>query len=519
MIHRASPQDVIAYGSGRALGRQRGAARNRSMQRGSSGGGAAAAAPWTLEWDSDDATYSGSALTGWPVRTGTATVTVDPTYIPTNLGIVANGHTPVTFGPTATENGGRVLTGDSDGFSSITGVTVECVYRAANFTGASNNRGAGDREYIVYDENASMSSTDHCVIAHIANETGGTASFDQKGIYAEGSWKVCDTAITVENGLVVETWKMQSDGTIKLFRNGALIDSSLTWTPETFDFTDLNIGASYGAPFTAPLRGCIYSIRMAGSEVSDAVIIAQQEERITRYAIPTTTWRPTDEASCKGWWDEHGMTLVASSLTLSLWANHTLANHFQQGTAGSRPLLARSGGQLAIDLDGTDDRMVGATASTLITVSAYEVLVGFELDAVSQTTAVGYNAAGLLDSGGFWWIAVRNNGGSYEARVGHWDGAEKSATVTGITLGTRHLLHVWYDGTNINARLDANAPVTPVAAGSCTNLTNQMNVGGRSNTQALNGRVFYVNTFNAELGTSARASARAFATERTGIAT
>lgn len=68
MIHRATPQDVIAYGSGRALGRSRHAWRNRSGQRGSSGVGASAPfTPATLNptWWLDERDQVGSPVSDW----------------------------------------------------------------------------------------------------------------------------------------------------------------------------------------------------------------------------------------------------------------------------------------------------------------------------------------------------------------------------------------------------------------------------------------------------------------------
>lgn len=73
MIHRASPQDVIAYGSGRSLGRMRGASRNRAMQRGSSGGGGAATPTMYAVSGFDNANnrFYSSANDAQPFSTGT----------------------------------------------------------------------------------------------------------------------------------------------------------------------------------------------------------------------------------------------------------------------------------------------------------------------------------------------------------------------------------------------------------------------------------------------------------------
>ena len=524
MLHRASLRDVIDYasplrGDRRALGRDRGAARDRSMRRGSSGGGGAAS-PWTLEWDSDDAVFSAHALTDHPPRVGTATITVDGTEVPTDLGYVANGHTPVTFGPTASSEGGRYATSSADGMGSSTAYTFEVVSRPANVTGVANQAGGGDREYHCYFKNSSVTAGDHHVIAHIANDAalGGTV-YDQLGTYTAGNWSyIAAATVPVDNRLHVETWVVAASGVIKYFRNGVLVDdSSMTWTPATIALNELVFGMSYAPGDTAPFRGAVYSYRMCPSELADAVVIAQQEERVARYGIPTSTWRPTDVASCKGWFTEHGLVVVAGAVTISQWVNHTTANNPTQGTAGSRPTLGRISGLLAPDLDGSDDRLTGSAASNYLSTTAYEYVIAFEPDAVSQTTAVGYNGAALIDSGGFFWCALRNNAGSYEVRAGHWDGAEKSLTITGVTLGAVNVVHVWYDGTNLHGRLGSASEVTTVAAGACTNLTNQLHFGGRTATQAFNGRIAHAMIFNAALSSGDRTLARARMAEDMGV--
>jgi hypothetical protein len=483
-------------------------------RRGSSGGGAPAS-PWTLAWDSDDAVFSGSSLTAWPPRIGSATMTIDATQIPTNLGRAANGHVPVTFAPSATIEGGRLYTADTDGLGTgRTEYTCEVAYRPCDVDGNVYANGAADRAYLLYFENDSVSSPDHHVVSHIANSAG----FDDWGTYIAGSWKI-STIAPPTNRLQVTTLRVRADGSIVQSRNGITIDDTLTWTPSTIALQNIVIGMAYPPGIAGQFRGNIYSIRLTPTALSDGEVLAQAEERIARYTIPTSTWTPASEASLRSRFDEHGIRLVAASTKIDQWRNRGLSSPVvaAQNTDANRPLLGRSGGLLCPVFDGTNDRLI--STNNPISVGGYEMIIGFEPAALpSQTTSVGLNGAVMWgDTLGYTWLSLRNNSGSIEARVGHWTGAEQSITLTGITAGARHVIHMWYDGTTIRARLDAGSEQTRAAA-NVLGVAGAANLGGRTDATSFNGKIFHFTAFNAALSSGSRTSLRQYVSEETGIA-
>lgn len=177
------------------------------------------------------------------------------------------------------------------------------------------------------------------------------------------------------------------------------------------------------------------------------------------------------------WLDERGQ--VGSPI--DTWTNQKLAA-FGNVTASltERPATGRTINALAApDFDGTNDRMlgggpisslVGATKMFFLAVVSLDAIVGSAVDMYSNECLVG-------DNGNNVWMGFRNNAGALTAGFGIFSGGLVKQTSDTITTGAPVLIQGWHDGTNVNFRVGASAPATPVACGSISSRGGGLRLG------------------------------------------
>ncbi len=146
------------------------------------------------------------------------------------------------------------------------------------------------------------------------------------------------------------------------------------------------------------------------------------------------------------------------------------ARHLVGSTSSTAPAETTLNSLDIPDFDGSNDQLTNSTAlSTLLTTSGYGgwcLLNAQSIDAASSasiTTTPYGNDGVFVDSGGYFGIYLRNNGGSYELQLYHFASASNGLAFT-ISLSTWYLLAYYYDGTNLRASLDGGS-ISSIALG------------------------------------------------------
>jgi len=221
-------------------------------------------------------------------------------------------------------------------------------------------------------------------------------------------------------------------------------------------------------------------------------------------------------------WNDQRDLVDVGGTAYSDWGNQAQASgDFTQTTPSARPATGRTiAGYAAPDFDGTDDFMTTTAfpLSSCVSASAYHVFVVYLADAIA-TNSFGFNNAGLVcDAGGFFWTSLRNIAGTLTATCGHWDGAEKTISASGVATGSAQLLEFWFTGGTQRARVAAGATASG-AAGNITTLTNQVRIGrnfaGASSSH--NGLIASVLMCNRALTAGEQTIIRAYLAARYGV--
>lgn len=220
--------------------------------------------------------------------------------------------------------------------------------------------------------------------------------------------------------------------------------------------------------------------------------------------FPFSFWRTKTTATfdpatllLTGWW--------RANFSASPWVGTASA-----GGSGSRDLTeatnppstgATINSLTPADFDGTNDVLSNATAiSTFLSASGWRMWALVNIDAITTNDASAFNNDIIMtDTGAFWGIHVRANGGSPLVYAYQWDGAEKKASAS-ISTGAWTLIQARYDGTNIRLKVN-NGTVQTAAAGNILTTTGSLQVG-KNAAFPFNGRM-------ADLGLVASAGADA----------
>lgn len=200
--------------------------------------------------------------------------------------------------------------------------------------------------------------------------------------------------------------------------------------------------------------------------------------------------------------------------------NQAGAAEILQGAAGAYPsdpgVAARIGGRPVVRFNGTTQFMAGSAIINYTSAAAYEYDITGTLFAVSSTGTVPYMLQQLIcDTSQFFWTGLRNNAGSYTLYVGHWDGVAKSIIIP-ITLGSPFHLHVWYDGTNINAYYNGVLQ-TPTAAGNVTNTVSSMLLCKSGNSLYTQADIAEIDMWNVALSAGNRTNSLDYTNNKYGV--
>lgn len=176
------------------------------------------------------------------------------------------------------------------------------------------------------------------------------------------------------------------------------------------------------------------------------------------------------------WLDERGQ--VGSPI--DTWTSQK-AGGFGNVTASltERPATGRTiNGFAAPDFDGVNDRMLGGgPISTLVGVTRMFFLAVVNLDAIVGSGVDMYTNECLFgDNGNNVWMGFRNNAGALTAGFGIFAGGLVKQVSDTVATGANVLIQGWHDGTNVNVRVGAAAPVS-LACGSIGSTASGLRVG------------------------------------------
>lgn len=443
------------------MARRPGSRIDRRAAPGGGGGGGAAAYPtpnWRLR--SDDASFSGGKVTSIAAQIGPNAV-ADGSLGPLQNGPSLNGHASIIFSTSGSRllSAGTVVSGSSNADTASFIVWCE------------NDVGVGDREYFLYFKNGSTSSTDHLVYAQQANILG----WNQYGIF-DGAW----------NGLtyrprfrpVVLTYRR--NGTARdVFVNGTNVGTT-TGANTTVSYADANIGASYedGVPAITQYVKCAWwGQDFWKTALSDAQIAAHAAELVSTYAINTSEYLPSDNASSLTMWlDSRGKQDVTGTIewpgtaTLSQWDDQSGNNHYvSQGTGGLRPAEgARINGRSTVGM-GSSAWMAGSSVQGTLTAAsgaeyAVHMIIQPHTVTSTQATAVDRRDCFIGDAGDYWSGFVFNDSGTLKVGVYHYGGATYQLSDSGIALDTPTLVSIYYASSVLYLRVGNRTPVSVASA-------------------------------------------------------
>lgn len=219
-------------------------------------------------------------------------------------------------------------------------------------------------------------------------------------------------------------------------------------------------------------------------------------------------WTPARLGSkLKLWLDERQQ----NGSPIDSWTNQAAGGIVSPVASGSaRPTVGTISGLAAPDFEPGDDIMTSTSAlSALVSAGGYYYAAVVSLDGATgvQADSLAYNNNTLLaDSGGFFGLHFKDEGsGLIRVQAYHWDGGAKVSGVSSVPVGVSPILiQVWFDGTNINLKVNATT-ATPTAAGSISTLTGTIRLG-TGQALRLNGRPGMIVTCNAVSTAAERAA-------------
>lgn len=236
---------------------------------------------------------------------------------------------------------------------------------------------------------------------------------------------------------------------------------------------------------------------------------------------PNTDCQPTDFSGATGKFDATAASLpgladggaVGSTTN---WIDQVSGTRFwSQGTAADRPILHTTGGpnsQPYISFDATDNLGFSAGQSNLLSASACTIF------AVVRPQRNGVNDSAFFCPAIYRGdvravIALQNTGGGNKFCFFWHDGGLKTVqSTTTYSQNVWYIVECWYDGTNINIKVNDDATVS-LAAGSNSSLADPPNIGLFGLTSDVAGSYFW----NVDIGSTNRGTFRTCLGNRFGI--
>lgn len=215
-----------------------------------------------------------------------------------------------------------------------------------------------------------------------------------------------------------------------------------------------------------------------------------------------------DAADTDRLWKESGMTThPANGEGVVAWDDEGDAADNAFFNTGSPPIyvVPAMNGLGSLDFSDTpmnaynDAFVTQRAASTFLSVSAFTVIVAFQMEADATNDATIYSNTGLLaDNAAFWGVHIKTVAGVHTAYIYNWDGAAKSVgqaflrDVPNIFMGR-------FDGTTLYVSINGAAEST-VGSGNNSDLTAQLflGIGGGVRFYGKVGEFKFWNTGNAD---------------------
>jgi hypothetical protein len=220
-----------------------------------------------------------------------------------------------------------------------------------------------------------------------------------------------------------------------------------------------------------------------------------------------TEWVMADQSSLSGFNDGDTVTDWLDQITgTRKWTQSTTANKplFKTGGANGKPYLRFA--------DSTDQYVFSNTLSTIYSTTAWTTFIVIRPQANGGSNQ---NTAPFLFSygGGQGGINLKNDGSN---RFGVWqrsggsDGTFLGSTST-YTQNVWYIVECWYDGTNINIKVNNDTTASTARGSASTSFT--AGIGSNGLTSDIAERV----TYNVDIGSTNRASVRQYLADKYGI--
>lgn len=345
-----------------------------------------------------------------------------------------------------------------------------------------NAQGAGNREYLFeVADNEAVTDT-HLIAPHQTND----GTFNRVGVYTN-PWHHIESPPRHRLQRLVLTY----DGAVaRAYRNGVLLGASPSSATTAKYFRNIYLGASYGSPpVTETFRGSMFDVGLWCGRVLTAAQVERDFDTIaSEFDFDPADANPEDVSpeTISLRLDSRGRykfpTALFDGTNLSQWLDYSgLAHHAIQSTSGMFPVAGdyiagnptiRIGGTKWMGLSGPMSSFFGAGVS-----KTYDVkLVGRPRSITSTHSTPAYLRDVIIgDLGDFWSIHLFNNNGVPSVGLYHY-ALGTFVLARPVTIGEPILVHAWYDGTNINLRVnDGEAVATP--CGPVSDLDDQLDLG------------------------------------------
>jgi hypothetical protein len=179
--------------------------------------------------------------------------------------------------------------------------------------------------------------------------------------------------------------------------------------------------------------------------------------------IPTCTeWASGDQPQLSGFSD--GQAIGDAS---HRWEDRVTAGirYWEQTTVGNRPTFHNIGGPNGkpfISFDSTDNLTFSNGASTILDIDGWCMFMVVRPQRAGSTNGT-EGGPNIYSNGGYVGVALFSDGSNNKFSAYHYTGSYNRAnSTTNYVIGTWYIVECWYDGTNINIRVNGDAAVSTV---------------------------------------------------------